>query len=38
MVTNLVSRASGGDVVQLLGINSKTERALDTGTQRLGVS
>lgn len=35
---NLMSRASGGDIVQLLGIDRETERTLDTRTQRLGVS
>jgi len=34
---NLVGRAGRRDVVQLLGVNSKTERALDTRTQRLSV-
>ena len=36
--TNLVSRASRSDIIQLLGIDSKTERSLDARAQSLGVS
>jgi len=34
---NLVGRACGSDIVQLLGIDSKTERSLDARAQSLGV-
>ena len=33
-----MSRTSRGNIIQLLGINSKTERSLDTRTESLGVS
>jgi hypothetical protein len=38
VATNLVGRARRSDIVQLLGIDSKTERGLDARTQSLGVS
>ena len=37
-MTYLMSRAGGGDIIQLLGIDSETKRTLDARAQGLGVS
>lgn len=38
ITTNLVGGAIGGNIVQFLGINSKTERGLNARTESLCVS
>lgn len=37
-ITNLVSGASGGGLVETLGVKSKTEGGLNAGAEGLGVA